>query len=434
MKLYSPNDLPVAGKTADIGVDLRQDVVHRVVESTRFQRSPKLKNFLQFVCERSAGQESSFVHEQQIGHFVYGRRPDYDTGADNIVRVEARRLRRELDAYFADEGRDEAIVITIPKGGYAPLFERRGQPEEELVPQPPLPSQPPQSPERKWAGLAGWIACGVTVLLAVLLLLNWDRLRTRQPTEPPAARVGVWPLMLRPGTRTHVVVADGALAAVQDISGVAASLDDYVSQRYAAGLLQPGLEVIARRQLTGMASLLFVSRIVHLNGGRLDNISVRHPRAVSVRDFQKDNHVLLGSRYSNPWVGLFRDKRNFNLEFVGTPPSACYQNRSPRAGEPKAYCGSGSAGEQYGVVAFLPNLAHTGDVLMIEGTTAEGTEAAWEFLSSGDQFTEFIHRQHLIDKGNRMPYFELVLRASTRGGAPVESVYVTHRRLDETQR
>jgi len=39
------------------------------------------------------------------------------------VRVEAARLRRALEAYFAGEGRNDPIVIELPIGHYVPIFQ-----------------------------------------------------------------------------------------------------------------------------------------------------------------------------------------------------------------------------------------------------------------------------------------------------------------------
>ena len=49
---------------------------------------------------------------------VYGRRPDYDPRTDATVRVEAAKLRKRLSEYYDSEGRDDAVVIYIPKGHY----------------------------------------------------------------------------------------------------------------------------------------------------------------------------------------------------------------------------------------------------------------------------------------------------------------------------
>ena len=43
---------------------------------------------------------------------------------DSIVRTEAGRLRARLGEYYLGEGRSDALVIELPKGGYAPVFRR----------------------------------------------------------------------------------------------------------------------------------------------------------------------------------------------------------------------------------------------------------------------------------------------------------------------
>ena len=65
------------------------------------------------------------MREQQIAANVFNRKPDYNPGQDNIVRVEARSLRKRLETYFATEGKDERIVMSMPKGSYAICFEPR---------------------------------------------------------------------------------------------------------------------------------------------------------------------------------------------------------------------------------------------------------------------------------------------------------------------
>ncbi len=59
---------------------------------------------------------------------VFGRAADYDAGADPVVRVEARRLRRKLAQYYAGGGSADPIEIHLPKGGYLPRFEVRSSP------------------------------------------------------------------------------------------------------------------------------------------------------------------------------------------------------------------------------------------------------------------------------------------------------------------
>ena len=74
------------------------------------------------------------VREQPIGTRVFGRAPDYNLNEDNIVRVEARELRKRLETYFAGEGRNEPLLIEVPKGAYVPVFKLREQPADAVEP------------------------------------------------------------------------------------------------------------------------------------------------------------------------------------------------------------------------------------------------------------------------------------------------------------
>ena len=116
--------------------DSRWELVLRVADSVYFCKGPKLRAFLLYVCENSILGRLENVREQLIGAKVFGRAVDYDLSDDNIVRVEARELRKRLEAYFANEGQSESLVIEIPKGAYVPIF----RPREHTT-------SPPQGPE-----------------------------------------------------------------------------------------------------------------------------------------------------------------------------------------------------------------------------------------------------------------------------------------------
>jgi hypothetical protein len=103
----------------------REELVRRVASSSTFERSPRLRAFLLHVCRCALDNKPEAATEQQVGICVYDRPPGYNPNDDNIVRSQARLLRLKLEHHFAHEGKDEALVITIPKGRYLPVFETR---------------------------------------------------------------------------------------------------------------------------------------------------------------------------------------------------------------------------------------------------------------------------------------------------------------------
>ncbi len=88
-----------------------------------FANSERLCRFLRYTVEKKLRGEEGQIKEFVLGQEVFDRGPDYDPRLDPIVRVEARRLRQRLAEYYDGPGREEAVRIAFPKGGYAPVFE-----------------------------------------------------------------------------------------------------------------------------------------------------------------------------------------------------------------------------------------------------------------------------------------------------------------------
>src|ERR1041384_6564818 len=96
--------------------------LERVVMSAGFARNERLCRFLRFVVERHLENRDSELKESVIAVEVFGRKPDFDSKRDPIVRAEAARLRARLSEYYMNGGRIDPLIIEMPKGGYAPVF------------------------------------------------------------------------------------------------------------------------------------------------------------------------------------------------------------------------------------------------------------------------------------------------------------------------
>ena len=102
--------------------------VEKLLAHRLFARSARMARFLCFAVDHAlAGTEAS-VKEYLVGVEVFDRKADYDPRIDPIVRVEARRLRAKLKEYYASAGKADSIVVTFPKGAYAPVFRVREAP------------------------------------------------------------------------------------------------------------------------------------------------------------------------------------------------------------------------------------------------------------------------------------------------------------------
>src|SRR5215469_12310518 len=97
----------------------------RLLASSLFAASIRSSRFLRFVVESSLAGRQDSLKEYVLGVEVFDRGPTFDPLHDTIVRVEAVKLRKRLQAYHRGPGRNEPIVIEVPKGGYVPHFRRR---------------------------------------------------------------------------------------------------------------------------------------------------------------------------------------------------------------------------------------------------------------------------------------------------------------------
>jgi len=108
--------------------------VQRMTASDVFATSPQLSAFLLFVVEAVLRGQGQRLKGYTIGVEVLRRDTTFDPQIDPIVRVEATRLRRAIERYYAGAGIDDPIIIDLPRGGYVPRFSWR-----ELAAQAPTP-------------------------------------------------------------------------------------------------------------------------------------------------------------------------------------------------------------------------------------------------------------------------------------------------------
>jgi hypothetical protein len=97
----------------------------RIVASLSFRGSPRLASFLRFVVEATLAGHADRIKGYSIAIGALGRSDTFDPQTNPIVRVEAGRLRRALERYYAGQGRHDRIVIELPCGSYVPTFGRR---------------------------------------------------------------------------------------------------------------------------------------------------------------------------------------------------------------------------------------------------------------------------------------------------------------------
>lgn len=117
----APEAQPVTGV-------LREDVLaqlRRIMASRDFPATKRNRQFLSYVVEKELDGLPEEISARFIGKIVFDRGSAFDPNMDPIVRIEAGKLRRDLEVFYLTAGQHDPLHISIPKGRYRPVFAYR---------------------------------------------------------------------------------------------------------------------------------------------------------------------------------------------------------------------------------------------------------------------------------------------------------------------
>src|ERR1035441_2973693 len=160
----------------------RLEQIERIVNSPVLQNSEALCTLLKFLARRSIEAPEVPLKEHQIATVVFGRSLDFDPRLDSTVRVQMSRLRAKLAEYYNNAGRDDSILVEIPKGSHGVTFREREAP--------PVPVSAPQvAPPRAVSALhSAWKLVALGPLVVVVLLALLLGIRPSEPGQSAATR------------------------------------------------------------------------------------------------------------------------------------------------------------------------------------------------------------------------------------------------------
>ncbi|MEP3331548.1 hypothetical protein [Sedimentitalea sp.] len=131
--MENPVDTPKHQAGANPSHDEIRLELERILSHPDFGGSERRRDFLRFVVEEALAGRARSLKGFTIALAVFGRDESFDSKTDPVVRLEARRLRQDLDSYYVGPGAADPVRINIPKGGYAPHFEARNPVPEPVV-------------------------------------------------------------------------------------------------------------------------------------------------------------------------------------------------------------------------------------------------------------------------------------------------------------
>lgn len=430
------------------------DLTQRIVTSELFSKSELLPKFLLHICDRELRGLTDELTEQQIGVQVFNRPLGYNPGDDNIVRNYAGQLRKRLDLYFAGEGAQERIRIRIPRGGYVPVFERlaplpiAGDPastvnsdsssiatetqsntSDAFPPETPIVTSALSPKATDWKAFL--MGVGFSLILFCLYIL-WSSHHYSSLSGTQSAAHPLWSAMFKKDRDTFIVPADSGLGILQNLTERQTNLADYISGKYlteisSASIDSSNLDDLRTQRYTSIADVNILAKLSRLPEVVPDRYVVRFARDLRMEDLQEDNAILLGAIHTDPWVDLLQKRLNFQFVCESHVNHCSIVNLRPSSNEQAIYENESQSPSHntFGVVAFIPNLNHTGRILLVEGLNMAATQAAADTLLDDERMRPIIQRATLKD-GSLAP-FELLIETTSVDAAALPSRIVAMR-------
>ncbi|WEX77476.1 hypothetical protein PYH37_002273 [Sinorhizobium numidicum] len=209
---------PAAATSSPTERDIRAQL-KRIQTSPEFDVPERAHRFLTYIVDEVVAGRGDRIKAFSIAVEVFGRDSSFDAQNDPVVRIEAGRIRRALERYYLVAGQNDPIIVSVPKGGYVPVFSRndRGPVAQANAENTEEADKNGERRKRRWRPVL-LAAAGVLILAVIALVALW---RADQPANgllgtanavrarPDVPRLIVMPFEDLSGTDSSKIVARG---------------------------------------------------------------------------------------------------------------------------------------------------------------------------------------------------------------------------------
>lgn len=404
--------------------------VERILHSETLQNSETLKRLLRFLAEKSARGESGRLKEYTVAVDALDKPSTYDPRHDSAVRIQMGRLRLKLAEYYRTEGKDDALIVDLPKGHFKLTCEMRAE---------PLP--PPNQSIQK---TLNWPAA--VVLLTFALALAWGgysiiRIRHAQASSVPGSKwtpdlEQLWGSFVSSSRPLLLAIEDPLFVELQRGSGIYyrdRSFDDWNGAFGSSGVraLRKAFDdpnTQPSRYYTSFGEVNSAFLIGRMLGTRESNIAIVKTSELSWEQLANNNVIFVGIR-----AFFERQLRAMPLKPQLVPVAGGIENLHPNLGEPETFSDSFStapdeAGEVYALVSHSPGPVGSTDVESFMSNRAAGYVGAVQWFTD-PAFTRILVVDLSKAHGRVPRYYQVVLKVQFKDQVPIQTSFVLSREL-----
>jgi hypothetical protein len=406
---------------AKLEIDVRSpsEQLRRILSSRTFRNTEVLKRLLEYLGRKAVAGEGEELKEYIVGVEAFGKNADYDPKVDSVVRVQAGKLRHKLEEYYRTEGREDRVIVELPKGCFALEFREQDR-EPASLPMVPVP--PAESGGRK---LGPWLVAAVSLVVAAAALL-YSLTAPRGPAMPSRymhpAVAELWapfatssrPAVISLGAPLFAKVAGRFVryTILNDwdemvSSGEAKIYEDLLREKSYPSYVYSGI---------GEAAGVFELGRLFLSLGK--DVDLLPSNTLTWEDIERNDVIFVGPPKYNRQAADVLVSREFEFQ------KGRIVNLRPRDNERRYFEQTYSADGQnviegHAVIARLPGLHGAGLTMLLAGASTEGSRAAVDYATRPEYVTKLV--ASLKGSRGRIPmYFECVIRAKFKFQTPIQ--------------
>jgi hypothetical protein len=428
----SPTPEEQYSQTARIDEALRQ-----VLSSAPFHGSKQCQTLLRYIVENCLKGDEDVLKERTIGIEVFGRRPDYNTADDPIVRARVGEVRKRLAQYYqSQEAQGSRVQILIQPGSYRPTFvfhteanhDSKNRSEESrpqmvtalggIEHQGNEDSPPIVQTSRAAHRLAWGIAIAAVCVLASVV---WIAVAARAKTEldlfwEPILE-GNKPVLIYTGTNavyTPNTESYRQPPGAQDLPGT----EDAIMPLAKGQVLTEKDLTLIKNDLVPVGDILANVNVATLLTLHHRSFDFRSGPDTSFIDLRKSPMVLIGA-FNNHWTMDVTQNLTFYFDRG--------HNIREHGGQGRVwsirYGADGKVIDDYAIVSRLLDSETEGPVIVIAGIQSFGTRAAGEFVTEPGR----LRKLGLGQEPWHQTHFQLVLHTTVINGVPSSADVVASR-------
>lgn len=412
--------------------------VERIAKSDTFRNSQALQRLLRYLGEKVVSGEAAQLKEYTVGVEGLGRSSSYNPTHDAAARVLVGRLRQKLSEYYSGEGKNDRLLLNLPKGGFKLSLDKA----EPMKPPLAQSSSPIPTTVEARAGIHAvrntvTFVLGVLVIAALSRLVIAERRLSRTPTDLSPALEEVWRPFVVSDRPVIIMIADPLFVQFKGfgtyrelvINSWAEAKASATVATIRKALKNPQIERSSR--YTGVSEANAAFLLGKTLATHVPHISLARSSEFSWSQLANNNVVFVGAeRIIEGQLQSLPVEWEFIYDFAGV------RNVHPRRGEPGFFADAAETranppsedGESYALISRIPGPAGQGEIQTFVSNSAPARMAAVQLATSPDSARDMMDRLK-ASTGHVPRYYQMVLNVKFKGGVPTETSYVTAREV-----